>query len=96
MINQQLDRLRPILELIRRYIVTIAIVIVGATYAYLIYTSGSLASSQPSDSEVTNSYKSASSPKIDPVIVDKLSELQDSNIRYQSLIDEARKNPFEE
>ncbi len=91
-----LGKIQPIFESLQRYSVTIAIVIVGAVYGYLIYTSSTLVQVEPSDAEVTERYQGTKRPKLDPVIAEKISELQDNNISFQALIDDARNNPFTE
>lgn len=90
------NRIQPILEIIRRYSITIAILIVGGVYGYLIYTSSTLVQNEPSDAQISEKYQAAKRPKIDESIVKKLNELQDNNITFNELVDEARKNPFVE
>lgn len=91
-----LNRLQPIIELVRRYSITIAVVAVGAVYGYLIYTSSNLVQVEPSDAQISEKYQSAKRPKIDESITNKLTELRDNNITFQALIDNARNNPFVE
>lgn len=90
------EKLMPVVSFVKRYGVLMVIVGFGLIYGYLILLSGSLAQSEPSDQQVTESYKGADRPKIDQVIVDKLNELEDQNVQFQALIDEARRNPFSE
>lgn len=90
------EKLTPVVSFIKRYGVLMVIIGFGLMYGYLILLSGSLAQSEPSDQQVAENYKAAERPKIDQVIVDKLNELEDQNVKFQALIDEARRNPFSE
>lgn len=90
------NKLQPIVEIIRRYGITIAVVIVGGVYGYLIYTSSTLVQTEPSEAQISEKYQSAKRPKIDEAIISKLTELQDNNITFQALVDNARNNPFVE
>jgi hypothetical protein len=90
------EKLIPVASFIKRYGVLMVIVGFGLVYGYLILLSGSLAQSEPSDQQVSENYKAADRPKIDQVIVEKLNELEDQNLQFQALIDEARRNPFSE
>lgn len=96
MIEKYLAKLQPVLDFGRRYIVLIIIVAVGLVYGFLIYSSGKIAQQQPSQVKVTERYQGAKRPKIDQVIVKRLTELKDNNIQFQALIDGARQNPFSE
>ncbi len=94
--DKSLQSLMPILTVLRRYSVLIAIVIVGAVYAYIIYTSGSLAKVEPSTDQINEKYKTVKRSNIDQVIINKLNDLEDRNPNFQALLDEARANPFTE
>lgn len=94
--KELLNRIQPVIEIIRRYSITIAILVIGGVYGYLIYTSSKLVQVEPSEVQVSEKYQSAKRPKIDDSIVNKLNELQDNNITFKELLDEARKNPFAE
>lgn len=91
-----LNRIQPVIDIIRRYSITIAVIIIVGVYGYLVYESSSLVQVEPSQTQISEKYQSAKRPKIDQAIVHKLSDLQDNNITFQGLIDEARSNPFAE
>lgn len=94
--NNLATKLMPILQIAKRYAVIILIVTVGAIYGYLILTAGQLASDVPSSAAISEAYKGTKRPEIDETVVQKLSELQDQNVQFQALLEEARKNPFAE
>lgn len=94
--NKTFSQLQPLIHALQRYSVTAAIIAVGSVYAYLIYTSSNLVQIEPSETEISDKYQSAKRPKIDDAIINKLNDLQDHNITFQGLIDEARNNPFAE
>lgn len=90
------NKLQLLLALLKRYIVIIVIILFGAMYGYLIYTSGQEAARQPSESKVNEQFQGTSRPKLDESIANQLHELETQNIEVKSLFDEARDNPFSE
>jgi hypothetical protein len=95
-----MNKITPIIQKIllasKRYIVVICILIFGAMYAFLIYTSGKLASQTPSETKVNEKFQGVSRPKLDESIAQQLEELEDQNIEVRALFDDARENPFAE
>lgn len=91
-----LQKLQPIIPIFKRYGVIIFIMSVSLVYGYIIITSSKLVDVSPSISEVDKNYQGAKRPDIDKKTVDKLYELVDRNVPLQSIIDEARRNPFQE
>lgn len=85
-----------ILGFFKRYGVMLVIIGFAGIYGYLIVTSSNLSQVEPSETEVTEQYQGVKRPKMDPAIAKKLNELQDQNVTFKALIDEARNNPFEE
>lgn len=96
MLNKYISRLEPIINRLKPYSLLIFITLVGCVYGYIITTSGKLASVEPSEIKIQESYKVTKSPSLDEVIANKLEELEDRNVNFQAIIDEARKNPFAE
>ncbi len=89
-------QLQLILSFFKRYGVIMVFIGFAGIYAYLIVTSSQLSQAEPSDAAVSEKYQGIKRPKMDPAIAQKLSELQDQNVTFQALINDARNNPFEE
>lgn len=94
--KNSLEQLAPMVETLKKYLSIIVIVAVGGIYAFLVVTAGSMVENDPSQAEISDAYKKAKRPKIDDIVVKKITELQDQNVQFQALIDEARDNPFVE
>lgn len=94
--NNLIKPLKPIISIFVKYGLIIFIVTVGATCIYIVYTSSRLVAVEPSQKEVQDKYKATKRPKLEERIADKINELEDRNVKFQTLIDEARDNPFAE
>lgn len=94
--NSLVRKLQPIAERLQRYNIIIAIILVSLAYGYLIYNSGKAVQVEPSKAAISEKYRRVKRPKIDNTVVQKLNDLQDNNINFQGLINEARSNPFTE
>lgn len=81
---------------LKRYLTIIVILIFGAMYTYLVYSSGKLAQEEPSEVQISEKFQGVARPKIDKAAADKLAELEDQNIEVKTLFDQARNNPFSE
>jgi hypothetical protein len=92
-LNQQLE---SIINLIRRYSVTICVVMFGLLYAFLLVQIGKLDKQEPSEAAVTAQLESIKRPKVDKQVADKMKNLEEQNIEIKSLFEQARNNPFEE
>ena len=90
------DLLKNLLVFGRRYIVLVVIVLFGAMYGYLIYTSGQEAAKLPSEAKINEQFQGVSRPKINQQVAEQLYELESQNIEVKTLFDEARNNPFSE
>ena len=94
--NSLLEKLQPLLGNFRKYLTLIIILVFGVMYGYLVYTSGKLASEEPSETQVSEKFQGAKRPKIDESVAEQLSKLEEQNIQIKGIFDEARKNPFSE
>lgn len=89
-------KLAPALNSIQRYLLIIVMLAIGGIYGYLIMTAGQLAAKEPGANAVSDAYKATNSAEIDDAVIEKLSELQDQNVQFQALLEQARNNPFAE
>lgn len=94
--NKLKKTLLAVLDVLKKYGVIIAVLAVGGVYGYIIYTSNSLASIEPDPAKVNEAHKPTKKPKVEDYVADKLHELEDSNVQFNSLLNEARENPFTE
>lgn len=75
-----------------RYRVVLFIVFVLGLYAYVVMQINTAINTQPAVS-VTTQVKAT--PRIDPVVVAQLKQLQDNSVSVKALVNEARTNPFQ-
>lgn len=94
--NKAAKQLTPFLEMLRKYSVIIIAVVIGVIYAYIILTSSRLANIEPTDKQIQEAYKPTKKIKVEDHIADKLHELEDNSVQFNSLLNEARENPFTE
>lgn len=92
--DKVIGKLQPAIGFLRRYIVLLVVAGAGLVYGYLIYTSGQLAQVEPDEKTISEKYQGIKRPKLSDEVKSRLSELEDNNIQFQILIDEARRNPF--
>ena len=94
--NKLLEKLQPVIRILKRYYVIIFVLIVGSVYGYIIMTSSNLVKVEPSENQISQNYKGTKRPKIDKGATNKLNELVDRSVTLKTLIDDARNNPFQE
>ena len=91
-----LVKFSPITNAIKRYRVTILVVIYVCMYAFLIMRINTLVNSEPSSSLVTDQLKTVQRLNIDKDSIDTILQLEEQNIQVKSLFKQARDNPFTE
>lgn len=89
-------KILPVLEKARKYLAIVVIVIVAGVYGFIILTASKLASDEPSHADIANAHKSVKKVEVDDVTLFKIQNLQDQNVQFQALIEDARNNPFNE
>jgi hypothetical protein len=75
-----------------RYAIITFVLFLAIIYSVILYRINTLSSVEPSDEAVAQ----ASTPHIDPKVVNQLLELKDNNVDVQTLFNDARNNPFQE
>jgi hypothetical protein len=86
----------PFLQKVRRYVALIFIVGIAAMYGFLVFRINSLATSEPTEDAVMEELQTVQRPRIDQDALNKIQQLQDSNVEVQALFKHARDNPFQE
>lgn len=86
----------PIANKLKRYIPIIFVIFVSLLIGFLITRISSYAQTEPSEDAVTEKLTTVQRPKIDEKALEKIEQLEDHNIKVQSLFQQARENPFSE
>lgn len=95
--KKYLPLLLRILAVFKQYAIIIVVIMFGALYGYLIYHAGQQAELEPSQSDVNESFKGSSRPRLDPAVAEQMRALQESpNNELRAIFDDARNNPFSE
>lgn len=92
--KQGIQRLKPIVDVIKKYGLVIMIIAIGTVYGLTIHNSGKIVNLEPEKSKIDEAYKGVKRPKIDDVISNRLNDLVDRNVQFNALLDKARQNPF--
>lgn len=90
------DRLTALLMKFRRFRILLFIFLVAVVYGFLVFRIGQLSNSEPSATAISEKLKGVKRPKIDQSAIDKIEQLQSTNVEVESLFKQARDNPFQE
>lgn len=80
----------------QRYAALLVILIVAASYGFLVWRINTYAGTEPTDDAVTEKLAASRSPKIDQKTIDKITQLQATNVEVRALFQHARDNPFQD
>jgi hypothetical protein len=89
-------KLMPLLQKATKYLVPIFLIFFVSIYAFLIFRVSTMARSEPDEDAIAEKLNTVKRPKIDQNAIDKIENLEDTNIQVQTLFNEARQNPFAE
>lgn len=89
-------KILPVLQSLRKYSPLMFIVALVSIYGFLVFRVNSLTSSELNEDAITEKLQTVKRPKIDQSAVEKLEQLEDSNIEVKTLFQHARENPFQE
>jgi hypothetical protein len=84
-----------ILKGLKKYMVFACVILVLAAYGFLVFRINGYVSHEPDNEVVSERLDNLRRPKIDQSTIDKIQQLQDTNIQVKSLFDQARDNPFQ-
>lgn len=90
-----LEKLRPLINFVKKDSVGIFLLIVACVFGFLIWRIGTLANAEPSQAAIDEKLLAVVRPKIDPVSIKKIQDLQDQNIDIKAIFSD-RNNPFQE
>lgn len=87
---------KKIVKGLGKYASFIFILLVLATYGFIVIRIRTLATQDPNSDVVAEKLKDLQRPKVDQSTIDKIQQLRDSNIQVKTLFDQARDNPFQD
>lgn len=89
-------QLQQVWQSARRLRVLLFLVLLVALYGFIGWRINSFTNITPSEAAVTLKAPATSQPYIDPALVEKIKQLEDTNVNVKTLFDKARQNPFRE
>ncbi len=95
-IKEFTNRFTTLLAKFQRFQMLLFIVLVASVYGFLVLKISQLSNAEPSATAITENLKGVKRPKIDQSAIDKIEQLQSTNIEVKSLFNQARDNPFQE
>lgn len=90
------SKIQPILQKINRFRVLLFALTFLGLYGFLTYRINQLTLQEPSQQAITDKLQSAKRITVDKESIKKLQELEEQNVKVQSLLNQARNNPFSE
>jgi hypothetical protein len=88
-------KLIGLLKKLTKYASFIVFVLVLLAYSFVVFRIRILTSHEPDDEVVTERLRTLNRPKLDQDTVNKIQQLQDTNVQVKTLFDQARDNPFQ-
>lgn len=79
----------------KKYAVFACVMLVLVAYGFLVFRINNYVSHEPDADVVNERLNNLRRPKIDQSTIDKIQQLQDTNVQVKALFDEARDNPFQ-
>ena len=89
------EKLTNQLRSLQRYTVVAFLLLVVATYGFVLLRIGNLSNTEPTEDQINSQVSTASIPKIDEKLVVQLKSLRDNSVNVQSLFDQSRTSPFQ-
>lgn len=78
----------------KRYSTTLFIFLVASIYLFILFQTNTLVNKQPDEASIK--VDTAKSLKVNEDVVRQLKTLEDNSVNVQTLINDARNNPFQE
>ena len=91
-----IEQLEGVLRTLSRYKLPIFLILIAATYGFIVMRIDTLNNAQPTPTAVAAQPNPLRSAHIDKTVVSQLQSLQDNNVNVQALFNQARNNPFQE
>lgn len=90
------NKFRPIINVIKRYRITLFAICFLGIYTFLVVQINVLSSREPDPAAVSSQQQTTKRLTIDQGSIDRILELEEQNIDVRSLFEQARQNPFNE
>jgi hypothetical protein len=90
------NQVKQLWEAFTRLRVVLFVIVLVLLYGFISWRIQVLSSVEPDATAIASQAKATAQPKIDQALVDKITQLQDTNVTVKALFDQARKNPFRE
>lgn len=84
-----------ILKGLKKYMVFACVMLVLVAYGFLVFRINNYVSHEPDDEVVSERLDNLRRPKIDQSTINKIQQLQETNVQVKALFDQARDNPFQ-
>ncbi len=91
-----INKLKILLKRMVGYAGFIAVILVLASYGFIVFRIRTLANHEPDSEVVSERLKNLKKPSIDQATIDKIQQLQETNVQVKALFDQARDNPFQD
>jgi hypothetical protein len=89
-------QLNELWDMTVRLRILLFLVLLVALYGFIGVRIQTLANAKPSQADIDTKSSTTSKPYIDPEVVGKVQQLQDTSVSVQALFNQARQNPFQE
>jgi hypothetical protein len=89
-----INKIKVFLRKMAGYAGFIAVILVLAAYGFIVFRIRTLANHEPDSEVVSERLKNLKKPSIDQSTIDKIQQLQETNVQVKALFDQARDNPF--
>lgn len=94
-IQQYIIKLTSDTKKLRQYCMAAFMILVIASYGFLLLRITSLSDQQPTETQISSQVKAFQIPHIDRSVVKQLQSLEDNSVSVQALFNQARSNPFQ-
>ncbi len=89
------SKLSSVFRKLKSYAVFVTIILVLLAYGFIVVRIRTLTSHEPDTDTVSEQLKNLKKPVIDQATIDKIQQLEESNVQVKSLFNQARDNPFQ-
>jgi hypothetical protein len=90
------NQVQQVGEAVFRLRIVLFLLLLVVLYGFVLWRIQSLSNTQPDQQAIDLQVSKTTRPRIDQALVDKIEQLESSNVTVQALFNEARKNPFRE
>lgn len=90
------EQIKPVVRFVNAYKKFMFVLLVLFAVIFLVFRINQYSSAEPSQAQIDEKLQTATRPKLDQAVLDRIQQLQDQNVQVQSLFDQTRNNPFSE